>query len=118
MKWKFLTQKCGPGLTGFKFTKKEDKTIKERIYANQKGQDLYLTMVLPINYHPHALISTLTPLSFEKSVKQTEIAILDHYKDASMTCSTCRKAEKISLVTGKVLCPYCQAKKILYVVTK
>lgn len=113
-----MTQKCGPGLTGFKFTKKEDKTIKERIYANQKGQDLYLTMVLPINYHPHALISTLTPLSFEKSVKQTEIVILDHYKDASMTCSTCGKAEKISLVTGKVLCPYCQAKKILYVVTK
>lgn len=115
---KVFDSKMGPGLTGFKFTKKDDKTIKERIAANQKGQDLYLTMVLPINYHPHALISTLTPLSFEKSVKQTDVVVLDHMKDASMSCPVCGKPEKISLVTGKVVCPYCQNKKILYVVTK
>lgn len=114
---KVFDSKVGPGLTGFKFTKKFDSSIKDRICAYNRGQDLYVGMVLPLNYNPQAVLSCITPLSYEKAVRQTDITILDHLKDAKMVCPSCGKPQGISLVNGKLNCPYCTSRKTLMFVT-
>lgn len=108
----------GPTLKGFKFKKIQDNTLKDKICCANKHQDLYLGMVLPIYYSPYATLASITGMSYEKLVRETDVIVLDHMKDAQIICNTCDKGQALSLVDNKLRCPYCANKKVVYQLTR